>query len=463
MVGRDPAGAPMTSSTVDVGVVAPGSAHGRLRIGAGPLFVGVILVAWVAGFAGGMRWSVAMLALFGFTAAVAGLRRPRIGLLAIGLLCSIEPLMNDLIFTGGILRWNTFNYWLAFVAMLGTPLLLRRNDVSLRLIQLVALTLAVGLVYSLDRPRGIQDLLALSAIFGLVVYLSRGGVSRSDWYWLGVVCGTAAALTGFHYFRDESLLVQVNPNSFVYLPLTALFALCLALPFAWERRRGATIVAALAGACAVWIFLSGSRGGMVLALVSGLYFVVGMRGLRRRAVFLSVTALLALAGATLFADIQRHAIERVNLLFDRNVAFTDRTSSRSALMLRGWYLFVEDPLGVGTGGFTEAARRARPRPGLPSAASMEGKPAHSGWVKVLVENGAFGFLLVAAFFTSFAATAFRRRVRSVRAIGFFTTVVLCLAFLTTEYASKGIWFLAAAAIVLLRPRSPLAIAPQVRR
>jgi hypothetical protein len=445
-----------SGAPVEIGSAAPARrarAHPATRTARA--FMLAIVAAWMAGFVVGLPVAIIVLTAFGFGAAVAGLRYPRIGFLAAGLLCTIEPLMNHLVFTGGLFRWNTFNYWLLLVAILWTPLLLRRGDLPLRLIQAVALLLAVGLIFSPDRQRGAQDLIALTSVFGLLVYLARGGTTRPDWYWLGVVCGTAALATGLQYFMQRDSLSEINPNAWVFSPLMALFTLCFALPCSYERRHGPLTVAVLAGAAFVGAFLSGSRGGMLAAAVCMLYFTAGMRGLRRRTTLLVSTGIVALAAVTQFSDMQHYAVARLELLFDRRTAVQDRTSNRSTLIESGWHLFRNRPMGAGTGGFTATLRTADARTGVTAGADLRDKAAHSGWIKVAVENGALGLALLGTFVASFAVIAFRRPARSMRSIGLLATTVLAFGFVTTEYQSKGTWFLAAAAIVLLGRSSPL--------
>ena len=150
---------------------------------AGRRWVMAILLIWGAGLGIGLRASVAMLTVLAFAAAIAGLRRPRLGLIAAGVLCTLDPLMSSLIFTGGLLRWNTVNYLLLLVALLWLPLFWRRRDGSLRLIEACAVLLALELIISPDWRQGTQDLAGLCAVFGLVVYLGRRRFSRADCRW----------------------------------------------------------------------------------------------------------------------------------------------------------------------------------------------------------------------------------------------------------------------------------------
>ena len=421
----------------------------------GSRWVAGILVIWGIGLFGGLRVAVALLTVLGFAAAIAGLRRPRLGLLGAGILCTLDPLMNSLVFTGGLLRWNTFNYLLLLVALLWLPLFWRRRDGSLRLIEACAVLLALEVIISPDWAQGVQDLAGLCAVFGLTVYVARRRFSRADWYWLGVVCGTLAAAGGVVFFLQRSALPAINPNAWAFFPLTALFAVCIALPCSFDRRHGPLVLTSLAGVLLVWVFLSGSRGSMLVAAACGVYLILAMRGIGRRATLVAIAGLTLLATATQFTDLQQQSLERVRMLFDTRARLVDRTSHRSELLLGGWYIFLDNPLGVGTGGFTAVWRDMDRRDGIPAADRYRDKAVHAGWVKVLAENGVPGFALLAAFVASFAVRGMRRPYRSMRALGVLTTAVLGLELVTTEYQSKGLWFLAAATMAMLGAGSPL--------
>ena len=427
----------------------------RASNAAGSRWVMAVLVIWGAGLVIGLRASVAMLTVLGFAAAIAGLRRPRLGLFAAGVLCTLDPLMSSLIFTGGLLRWNTVNYLLLLVALLWLPLFWRRRDASLRLIEACAALLALELIISPDWRQGIQDLAGLCAVFGLVVYLGRRRFSRADWYWLGVVCGTLAAAGGVVFFLQRASLPVINANAWAFFPLTGLFAVCIALPCSLDRRRGPLVLTSLAGVLMVWVFLSGSRGSMLVASVCGVYVVLAAHGIGRRATLLAIAALTLLATTTQFTDLQRQSLERVRILFDSQAKLVDRTSHRSELLLGGWYIFLDNPLGVGTGGFTAVWHNMGRRDGIPAADRYRDKAVHAGWVKMLAENGLPGFALLAAFVMSFAVRGLRRPYRSMQALGLLATAVLALELISTEYQSKGLWFMAAATMAMLGARSPL--------
>lgn len=440
-------------------VAAPPSRAPRLqsqqREARGRRFVMCVVLICGAGFIIGFQVAVSALAVLGFASAIIGLRRPALGLVGIGILCTLAPLMDTFVFTGGLLRWNTLNYWLLVVTLLWAPLLVRWSDAHLRIMQACVALLALELLISQDATRGAQDLLGMVAVFGLFVYCARARVSPADWYWFGVICGTLSAVGGLLYFAQHASLPRINPNAWATFPLCGLFALCLALPFSFERRRGPLIVSTLAAVSLVWVFLSGSRGNMLVALTCATYLIIGVQGAGRRATLVAVACLITASAATQFADLQQRALARVDVLLDPRTALVNRTSHRSELLLGGWYVFLEHPFGVGTGGFTTAWQNLGRRAGLPVYDHYRNKDAHAGWIKILAENGIPGFLLLLGFSVSFAVAGLRSRMHATRRLGLLTTAVLLLEFVSAEYQNKAIWLLAAATIVMLGRSSPL--------
>jgi hypothetical protein len=112
----------------------------------------------------------------------------------------------------------------------------------------------------------------------------------------------------------------------------------------------------------------------------------------------------------------------------------------------GWALFVENPLGVGTGGFVENMARFYD----PDVKFWgRGRSAESAWVAVLAENGVFGIAVLLAYVASFAWTGFQRRSAELFAVGITASATLALRFLSAEFEFLGIWWLAAGCVFLL--------------
>jgi O-antigen ligase len=396
-----------------------------------------------------------LLAVAALLGSIIGLRHSRVGLYSIAMLCVMEPLSQTFVLTGGLLRWNTLNYWLLLVTLLSLPLLLRRRGLSLRLLELTLLLLTFELLMSPDRARGLQDVLGMAAPLGLLAYVWRLRLTRDDWVWCGMICGVLTAAGGAVYFAQSASLPEINPNAWAAFPLAGLIALAFAAPFATRRRGGAVAISLLAVPTTAWIFLSGSRGNMLMAAATVTYLLATLRGIRRRTLLVGLAGLAVLVTAAAFPALQARALKRVSVFFDASATMNDKTSHRSELVLAGWYIVQEHPLGVGTGGFTDAWGRLGRRPGLASVDAYRRMSAHAGWIKILAENGIPGALLLAAFVASFAVTGWRRRRRPARRIGLWVTATLALAFVSTEYQTKAIWFLAAGAMVMLHPRGPL--------
>ena len=78
----------------------------------GRRFVILAILTWAASFVIGFENALTILVLVGFAAAVVGLRSPAIGLLGIGMLATLDALTRVFLLSGGLLRWNTLNYWL---------------------------------------------------------------------------------------------------------------------------------------------------------------------------------------------------------------------------------------------------------------------------------------------------------------------------------------------------------------
>jgi O-antigen ligase len=206
---------------------------------------------------------------------------------------------------------------------------------------------------------------------------------------------------------------------------------------------------ALTGVNGIWVFLSGSRGSSFVALCCALY-VVKQQGVSLQS--LGVAAAVLACGIVVsgqFLSKGTFATDKVLKLFESDRSLTNRTSGRSDLALGGWYIFLDHPLGIGTGGFAPAWARLGARRGLSGFHMDTEFPAHSAWIKVLAENGLPGILLLTAFVGSFAVVGLQARNSKAAAIGILTTFTLALAFISTEFQPKGLWLFAAGSTFLL--------------
>ena len=420
----------------------------------GRWFVVLIAACWGASFLIGFKTALAMLTIWGFATAIIGVFRPVVGLLGIGMLCTLDPLIQSFLFTGDLLRWHTLDYWLSLVAVGFGRLLLGLNDARSRLAQLFALLLTLEVLVSPDWYGGLDDVASIVALFGLVVYCVRAGADATVWRWLGLICGTTGVVAGMAFLAHEASIPYLNPNAWAFLPLTGLLAICLTFPVARRWPHGQVLVAMLAAANYTLVFLSGSRGALLTASGCGLILLILTQGMRRRWLVALTAPLVAVAIATQFTDLQTRAVKRIDLLLDRERSLTVRTSGRFDLVVSGWNIFLEHPLGVGTGGFAQTRLDLAPA-GSSRFAPEQKLQAHAGWMKILVENGVPGIALMGAYILSFAATGWRSRNRDLFMLGLLATLGLGLKLISSEYAGRGLWFLAAGAMVLLRPGSVL--------
>lgn len=417
------------------------------RLGWG--YVLLIVVVWAGSLVFGFQTALGLLTGLAFASAILGLRWPVVGLFGITLLCTMDALTRVYLLTGGLLRWNTFNYVLLGVAALHLPFLLRLNDPQTRLMQFFVFLLGIQLVFSADKSEGVQHLLGAVSMFGLLVYFARSAADTHAWSWIGFIGGVTAGAGSLAYFLLRSELGKIDPNAWSYFPLTALFCICLATTSVAQRRGRQHALALLAMLNFAWLFLSGSRGGLLTGVCCIIYLIVMMRGLSTRVTVIVAATLVSLVLSTQFADLQENTIHRLTKSLDGTYSAADRTSGRADLVLGGWYIFRDHPLGVGTGGFANAWSRLGMREGLSGFKQGVAFDAHAGWIKTLAENGLPGVVLLVSFVLSFTLSG-QRRGGALLCLGLLITATLSLAFWSTEFQGKGLWLLCAGGIVAIR-------------
>ena len=420
----------------------------------GPFLLVCSLLCPMAGLLVGLKAALAVLTALGFAAAIYGLMEPSVGLLGISMLCTMDPLSRALLFTSGPFPWNTFNYWLLIVLFISISFLLKLNDPQSRILQLFVLLMGFGLLFTPQLKEGIETILNVISFFGILYYFSRNNRNESVWYWQALVAGTLGAAGGLVYYIESVHLPPVNANTWAYFPLTAIFAICLGIRSAPRRGSGQLFLGLIAVLNLVWIFLSGSRGTLLTGVICMVFLVFSMRKNSHRFAYVVAGALLALFVTFKFNQQNDIAFRRLDKLFNSDVSLVGRTSGRSELALGGWYIFLDHPLGIGTGGFATAWARIGFRQELTGFDYGVSKEAHSGWIKALAENGFLGLIVIALFAGSFAFAGWERRRRGLFPLGLFTTLVLSIGWLSTEFGSKGLWFLTAGATALLHMKVP---------
>jgi O-antigen ligase len=408
----------------------------------------------LAGIVVGLKAALALLTAVGFAAVMYGLFEPVVGLMGISMLCVMDPLSRALLFSNGPFPWNTFNYWLLIAMFLSIGFLLKLNDPQSRILQLFVLLMAFGLLFTPQLKDGIETILNVISFFGILYYFSRNNKNEAVWYWQALVAGTLGVTGGFVYYLESAHLPPVNANTWAYFPVTAIFAVCLGFRSAPRRGKGQLILGLIAVVNLVWIFLSGSRGTLLTGAICMIYLIVSMRKKSHRIAYIFCGMLLGGFLMFGFGTQNQEAVRRIDKLFNSDVSLVGRTSGRSELALGGWYIFLDHPFGIGTGGFATAWARIGFRQELTGYDYGVSKEAHSGWIKALAENGFLGVIVVAVFALSFTYSGWQRRRRGLFPIGLFVTAVLLFAWLSTEFASKGLWFLTAGATALLHMKAP---------
>jgi len=406
---------------------------------------------WGYGLISGFESSLSLLFVVGLLLAVRGLQDPVVGLLGVSIVSTIDAPARHYLLTGGLFRWNTFNYWLLVVIVLHVPFLLRLRDLQTRLLELFVGLLLLQLVVTPDWINGTQHTLGIISFFGLVVYFVRAYDPHKHQQVvdaIGYLNGTVAAVGSFVFFAQMQGLPYINPNVFSHFPLLGLISVVLALELRiWRNEsQGNWIYYLLATLNYAWVFLSASRGNILIALVVVVPLLLRHIALRaenvgRLASLGGIVFLTFFVVMTQFGELQAHTVERIEKLFDTRFTLESRTSGRAELVEDGIEIFQKHPLGVGTGAY--ASYRAQLYPGRPA------KSAHAGWIKILAENGALGLVLFAWFIVSFTISGWQRRRGGLFLVGMLATLVLIVALISTEFQSKTLWFVSAWVLTLL--------------
>ncbi len=415
-----------------------------------------MLVAWPLTFVFGFTPMLTIMNLAGLALAMIGLRLKPVGLMGIAVMCTLDTLTRNLMATGGLWRWNTLNYWLVLVILVNLPFLLRFTDIQSRLLQVFLVLLTVMLLISFYVQLGIQDILNIGATFGILYYFIRAIEDKKVLYWVGVVCGTTAALGGLAFYFQMGGLPYIDPNSLTQLPLTGLFAICFAMPQAGNFKRGRLVLLMLTSINIVWIFLSGSRGSLLTSFVCLAFLIVQMRSLTWTTLLIGVGLVLIFWFSNILLDQQAYALHRFSKFLDSSYTLAQRTSGRSVIFWTGWQIFLQRPLGLGTGSF-------RGGTGYLDIVGGKSLSAHSAWIKTLAENGAEGFLLLASWVLSFGISGLHRKDRDVTLIGLFTTAILIDVFVTQEFQGKNLWFLVAGSTAILNAEQYKGLTDKVGR
>ncbi|MEZ5396155.1 MAG: O-antigen ligase family protein, partial [Bryobacterales bacterium] len=308
----------------------------------------------------------------------------------------------------------------------------------------------VGMTFTPDRAVAANDLVNLVAVFGLLVLFARAKHDRKVILWVGLLNASTAAVGGgvYSWLRMTGQVRDLNHNAFSYFPLAGLFAICMAYPLAPPKSRAQTGFLAMAVANLLWIYLSGSRGGLITAVICFLYILHSTRGVSAKWFGLASALVIGLITIQTFGKMNENAAHRYTKLFDDELSDTNKTSGRSDLFVYAADIFLDYPLGVGTGGFANAYSRYL----TGDLESDHMKVSHSAWMKTLVENGILGAFVLLVFVASFAMEGISSGHYLARQLGIISSIILGVSFLTREFQGKALWFLAAGASYLITTR-----------
>lgn len=444
------------TSTATLPLHATGPDTGRTSqaaAGWARLMLAFFVPLWLTTAVLDFRVTLTIITLGAFGATVIGLRNPVIGLFGLGMLCTLDGMSTPLLLHGGLWRWNTFNYWLLAVTVLFLPFLLRRREPQFWSLVALLAWLGIGLVWSHDPANGVQHIFAAFATLGMLVYFARARRVPGIWYWLAVVCSVTGACASLGFLLNRSHLPELNENVWSHVPLMALFAVGLAYGADRLSRRRELQLSLLGAANLAVVFVSGSRGNLAMVLVMILAVALLTPGLSRKAMVLVGIGVVGAGVITQFPDLGERMLNRLRLMTDTEETARRRTSGRFELAVGGWYLFREHPIrGIGTGGFPRAWAALGHREGLADFKTGKEMAAHSAWIKLMAESGLPGLLLMTVFVGSFGVSGWRRRRWRTLVLGSMVAATMVLGFLSTEFQSKSLWFLAAGAMVLLAPQ-----------
>src|SRR5690606_38884491 len=121
---------------------------------------------------------------------------------------------------------------------------------------------------------------------------------------LPIVNGVLAGFGGLALLLQIDTIPYTNPNNWTYFQLTALFSICISFPYARILKRGKLILFALAVINFTWIFLSGSRGSLLVALFCVVYLFLASRSITWSSVMVAMAILVGLWVSTVFVEQQ---------------------------------------------------------------------------------------------------------------------------------------------------------------
>jgi hypothetical protein len=396
-------------------------------------------------YAVGFEQSIVVMTLASALAAAVYASAPGIGLLGVGLLCTLDvPIRHYAIPLLG-LPWNTINFGLLTLVILTPALLLQMRARQSIWLAGFAAVLALQMAYSVAPMAGLQGVLEVVAGLILCALFLRCRQKREVLSTMAILNATASAACVLVYLTSPPQDGLANGNAMGQVPVAGLASIALAAAWPGAIRRWA-LMGVLTAANLALVFALASRGSLIVAMLLATYFLLRIPGLLwKLGIVVVVAASVGWASTQLVEDFD-DAIAKWSILTSRGLAQNERVE----IMAVGWSTFRSNPLGTGTGSFQSYSGyyRAADRSAGRIYGGRESQAAHSAWVKVMAENGLPGLVLMVGYMLTFVSTSSRNGGPG-RRYGVYVAGVISIAFLFVEFQSKGIWMFAAGATAVL--------------
>lgn len=412
---------------------------------AGITLTGISAAAFAGGVILGFQIAVIIATIAAIAAAATMVRSPGVGLLGIGMLCTLDLPARVYVFVDGGLPYNSVNYIYVLLGLMSVPHLRALRDAQSKWLAAFTILLILQLIPTSNLRLGALSTLEVICAFALTACFARGAHHKSVLHWMAVLNAVTATGCVFLYLVRTPGELLLNPNSMGQIIVGGLASIALAASVTGAIRDW-RVIGALTTIQLMLVFLSQSRGAFIISVLLGMYILFRSPRMAARSYILVLLAAVFAWGTMTFTEEYGSTLDKWNRLFDPSLTLSQATNSRVDVVEIGWTLFQANPVGRGTGSFTDVS----------ALGGRDRLAAHSAWVKTMAENGIPGLLLLAAYVLSFSWTRNRydRDVSSM--LGVFVTVTLALGFMVVEFQSKSLWLLAAGATVLLHRRGEMA-------
>lgn len=422
-------------------------------------FLIILLITTLIGVFTSFSLFVTLTSSIMFLLLIYGLLNPLVGFFAISILFALDPIVRVYLLDGGLLRWNTLNYWLIFYSVVNLQLLLKNLSRQITTGIAFFFILVFQLSYSENLIEGSQHILGFSSFFGIYIYflsVRKYNISVLLFYAI-ILAGLSTLLAGLIFFYqngfaafDISIYFKqgltldevdlINANAFAAMLTSAVMIAALSINFI-TNKTNRKLVLFLVWANTGLILFSGSRGALLVALFS-IYFIISKEKKIFNLILLIIAAYLALLlSVPLFKKSDNLIAKKIVILFDKNASEANKTSGRSDIAKVGFEIFKDNPMGVGTGNFTSTFAKYSTKVDFEISSRLEQSriSAHSGLIKILAENGVVGILIFSTFILSF----FTNKKSPLHTQGLYTIIIVFVTFLSSEFQNKPLWMVCA--------------------